>query len=63
MHIIQPAGCVDEYVRVVLGRIQVQMPNEVLGQLLAILVDNGNHAEPGQDDQGSFGCFKERYTS
>ena len=50
---------INEYLRVMFCRVEVQMGNQPPGESLDIAMDQRERAESRQDDQCTLGCFEQ----
>ncbi len=58
--IVEAPGRGDEDLRIVRGRVEVQVTHDLLGHMLHIVVDEGEQPEPCQQDDEAFGRFGRR---
>jgi hypothetical protein len=52
---------IEKDLRIVTGRINMQVPDKQLGDIMDIFMDERQYPETGQEDDGPFGPLEERY--
>ena len=59
MGIIDPSGGVEKDAGVMVGRIQMEVPDDFFGRVVEVVMYEGEKPEACYEDQHSLGAFKE----